>query len=62
MDRPLAITGAPVIRLMLTSETPVAQIAVRLNDVHPDGKVSRITYGVLNLTHRNGSENRPQCL
>nr|WP_323368582.1 CocE/NonD family hydrolase C-terminal non-catalytic domain-containing protein [Profundibacter amoris] len=47
---------------MLTSETPVAQIAVRLNDVHPDGKVSRITYGVLNLTHRNGSENRPQCL
>ena len=57
LDRPLAITSAPVIRLTLASETPVAQIAVRLNDVHPDGKASRITYGVLNLTHRNGSEN-----
>lgn len=53
----LAITGAPKVVLTITSDTPVAQIAVRLNDVHPDGKVSRITYGVLNLTHRNGSEN-----
>ena len=53
---PLAITGAPQITLTLSSNAPVAQIAVRLNDVHPDGKVSRITYGVLNLTHRNSSE------
>jgi hypothetical protein len=27
---------------------------VRLNDVAPDGQVTRVTYGVLNLTHRNG--------
>jgi hypothetical protein len=26
---------------------------VRLNDVAPDGQVTRVTYGVLNLTHRN---------
>ena len=51
----LAIVGAPVVSLTLVSDAPVAQIAVRLNDVHPDGQVSRITYGVLNLTHRGGS-------
>ena len=52
----VAIVGAPNIRLTLASDAPVAQIAVRLNDVHPDGKVSRITYGVLNLTHRDSAE------
>jgi len=42
--------------MTVISDTPVAQIAVRLNDVHPNGKVSRITYGVLNLTHRDSAE------
>ena len=29
-------------------------IAVRLNDVAPDGASTRVTYGLLNLTHRDG--------
>src|SRR5262249_25741792 len=29
---------------------------VRLNDVFPDGRVSRVTFGVLNLTHRDSHE------
>ncbi len=29
-------------------------IAVRLSDVQPDDKATRVTYGVLNLTHRDG--------
>ena len=29
-------------------------ITARLNDVAPDGRVTRVTYGVLNLTHRDG--------
>lgn len=45
------ITGAPKVYLRLISDKPQAQIAVRLNHVHPDGASSRITYGVLNLTH-----------
>jgi len=53
----ISVVGAPKITLTLTSDAPVAQIAVRLNDVHPDGKVSRITYGVLNLCHRVSAEN-----
>ncbi len=56
LDAPLDIVGAPVVALELTADAPVAQIAVRLNDIRPDGKVARITYGVLNLTHRDGSE------
>ena len=46
------ISGAPRVTLTLTSDTPQAQIAVRLCHVHPDGASTRITYGVLNLSHR----------
>lgn len=43
------IVGAPGLRLRLRADRPVAQLAVRLNHVHPDGASTRITYGVLNL-------------
>lgn len=56
LDEDIAIVGAPAVTLRLSSNAPSAQIAVRLNDVHPNGKVSRITYGVLNLTHRDCAE------
>ncbi len=46
------IVGAPRLSLRLTSDQPQAQIAVRLNHIHPDGASTRITYGVLNLSHR----------
>jgi hypothetical protein len=29
---------------------------VRLNDIHPSGDVTRVSWGVLNLAHRNGNE------
>ena len=47
------IVGAPRVTLRLVSATPQAQIAVRLCHVHPDGASTRITYGVLNLSHRD---------
>ena len=53
----IAIVGAPKVLLRLTSDSPQGQIAVRLNHVHPDGASYRITYGVLNLAHREDSEN-----
>jgi putative CocE/NonD family hydrolase len=46
------IVGAPRLRLRLSADRPCAQIAVRLNHLHPDGAATRITWGVLNLTHR----------
>ena len=50
------ILGAPVLRLRLKSDQPVAHVAVRLNHVHPDGASTRVTWGVLNLCHHNGHE------
>jgi uncharacterized protein len=37
-------------------DKPVAFLAVRLNEVEPDGTSKRITYNVLNLTHRASHE------
>jgi putative CocE/NonD family hydrolase len=48
------IVGAPVLRLRISADRPRAMVAVRLCDVQPDGASTRITYGVLNLCHRNG--------
>ena len=48
------IFGAPDLHLRLRADKPQAQIAVRLTHVHSDGAASRITYGVLNLSHRDG--------
>lgn len=50
------IVGAPTLRLRLRSDKPVAQLAVRLNHLHPDGASTRITWGVLNLTHLGGHD------
>ena len=41
------------VTLTLTADRPQAQIAVRLCHVHPDGASTRITWGVLNLSHRD---------
>ncbi|MSP81480.1 MAG: CocE/NonD family hydrolase [Alphaproteobacteria bacterium] len=50
------ILGAPIATLELASDRPLAMVAVRLNDVAPDGASTRITYGLLNLTHRDSHE------
>ena len=51
------ILGRPKLRFKVTVDKPIANIIVRLNDIHVDGVVSRVSWGVLNLTHRNGNEN-----
>lgn len=56
LSNDIQITGAPKITLKLSSDQPTAQIAVRLNHIHPDGASTRITYGVLNLCHLDGHE------
>lgn len=53
LEDSLEILGEPVVELKLRSNKPVAMVAVRLSDMAPDGKITRVTYGVLNLTHRN---------
>jgi putative CocE/NonD family hydrolase len=52
----LAVLGAPELTLRVASDVPVAQLAVRLSDVAPDERVTRVSYQVLNLTHRDSHE------
>jgi len=52
----LEILGAAALELDLSVDKPVAFLAVRLNEVVADGESRRVTYGVLNLTHRDGHE------
>ena len=49
------LVGAPRVTLSLACDRPQGQIAVRLNHIHPDGAATRITYGVLNLSHRKSA-------
>jgi putative CocE/NonD family hydrolase len=60
-DEPLEIFGLPTLELEVASDRPVAMVAARLSDVAPNGAATRVTYGLLNLTHRDGSEH-PQPL
>ena len=52
----LEILGAPQLHLTFASDKPQALVAVRLNDVAPDGASTRVTVGLLNLTHRDSHE------
>lgn len=52
----MQILGAPVAELTLSADRPVAMVAVRLSAISENGGVTRITYGLLNLTHRNSHE------
>lgn len=61
LGAPIEIAGDAVLELSLESDRPVALVAVRLSDVAPDGQATRVSYGLLNLTHRNGHET-PEAL
>lgn len=56
LDAPLEILGAPVLRLRVASDSPIALLAVRLCDVAPTGASNLVTYGLLALTHRESHE------
>jgi putative CocE/NonD family hydrolase len=61
LEQTIEILGAPVVELELSATQPVAMVAARLSDVAVDGKATRVTYGLLNLTHRDGHA-RPEPL
>jgi predicted acyl esterase len=56
LEESVEIMGVPIVDLELSADRPVAQVAVRLSDRLPDDRVTRVTYGLLNLTHRDGHE------
>jgi putative CocE/NonD family hydrolase len=57
----MEILGAPLVELAIVPDQPVAMLAVRLSDIAPDNKATRVSYGLLNLTHRDSSA-QPQPL
>jgi putative CocE/NonD family hydrolase len=57
----LEVLGSPILYLSVSADKPNAFIAARLNDVAPDGASTRISYGILNLTHRSSHEH-PEAL
>ncbi len=61
LSEEIEILGPAEVALDLSVDQPVAMVAVRLSDVAPDDKATRVTFGLLNLTHRDGSES-PQPL
>ncbi len=56
MEDHLEVLGQPVARLRLGVDKPQAHLALCLSDVMPDGRATRVSYGMLNLSHRNGHD------
>lgn len=61
LEAPLEIAGDANLELTFSVDRPVAQVAARLVDVAPDGAATRVSYGLLNLTHRDSHET-PEAL
>jgi len=56
LQEDLEILGRPEVELDLSADKPVAMVAVRVSDVAPNDWATRVTFGVLNLTHRDSHE------
>ena len=61
LEKNCIILGQPCLKLRLSSDAPLANLAARLVDVHEDGTATRVCFGVLNLAHRNGNA-EPEAL
>ena len=52
----IEILGPPMVELDIKADKPTALLAARLSDLAPDGSALRVSYGLLNLTHRESHE------
>ncbi len=57
LEEDLEILGNPMLRILVASSRPVAKIVARLNEVLPNNTSWSVSYGILNLTHRDGHSN-----
>jgi predicted acyl esterase len=56
LDQDVELLGAPIAELELSADRPNAFVACTLSEIMPDQSVARISYGLLNLTHRDSHE------
>lgn len=61
LEHDLEILGYPLAKVRVSADVPVAQLAVRLTEVTPEGKSWLVTYNLLNLTRRASME-QPSAL
>jgi hypothetical protein len=61
LTAPLEFAGDANVHLKVSVDRPVAQLAARLCSVDPEGRSTRVSFGVFNLTHRDSHE-APQAL
>lgn len=61
LEEDLVVLGRPVLKLRVSVDQPQANLIVRLCDVAPDGTSQRVSYGVLNLCHRD-SHSEPSAV
>jgi len=57
LEEDFEILGKPTLNLDVAVDQPIAMLAIRLCDLTPTGKSSRITFGLLNLCNRDGHNN-----
>jgi uncharacterized protein len=62
LDAPLEIAGNPVVTLYAASSAPDTDFIARLADVHPDGFVQPISYGIVRARYRDGFDQPPRWL
>ncbi|KAH8649821.1 galactose-binding domain-like protein [Xylariales sp. PMI_506] len=53
LEEPLDLLGAAVVQLRVAADKKDALVAAVLSEILADGSVTRLSYGLLNLTHRN---------
>ncbi|MDH3641617.1 MAG: CocE/NonD family hydrolase [Gammaproteobacteria bacterium] len=56
LSEAVEILGAPVVELDVACEKTQGMVAVCLSEILPDGAATRVTYGLLNLSHRDSHE------
>ena len=56
LKEPLQILGYPSIEIELSSDKPQAMLYASISDVAPNGQATRVSYGIMNLTHLKGHD------
>ena len=61
LERPVEVTGVPVLKLHASSTAPDTDFIARLIDVHPDGYAQNLCYGIVRARYRDGLD-RPTLM
>ncbi|MDQ0321013.1 putative CocE/NonD family hydrolase [Pararhizobium capsulatum DSM 1112] len=55
LEKAITALGQPVLTVEVACDEDWANLIARIVDIHADGTATRVTFGVLNLAHRDGN-------